>query len=146
MHVDVAVTLERNPFSLQQPPMLTPPRSRPPILIHHPMTRQQFGPRGIPKRPPYHSGMARPPRQGRHITICRDLAARNLTHDAQHLPLKHPSLLHRHSIREIFHLVQCNWAIGAIGVRPLLRVQKGSDPNCIILTLEQQHSWYPPSQ
>ena len=84
--------------------MLTPPRSRPPLFIYHPMTRQQFRPRRIPKRPSHHPGMTRPPRQGRDITICRHLPARNLANNVQHLRLKHPSLLHRHSIQIILHL------------------------------------------
>lgn len=103
--------------------MLTPPRSRPPLLIHNPMTGQQLRPRRIPERPANHPGMARPPRQGRNITICSHLPARNLAHNIQYLRLKHPSLLNRHSIRIILHLSK-NAPLGTV---PFGLFVKGAD-------------------
>jgi hypothetical protein len=84
--------------------MLTPTRSRAPLFIHHPMTGQRLRPRRIPERPSHHPGMTRPPRQGRNITISRHFPAGNLANNVQNLRLKCLSLLHRHSIRIIFHL------------------------------------------
>jgi hypothetical protein len=109
--------------------MLTPPRSRAPLLIHDPMTGQQFRPRRIPERPANHPGMARPPRQGRNITICSHLPARNLAHNIQYLRLKHPSLLNRHSIRIILHLSK-NAPLGTVPFGSFLTNEpNGTVPN-----------------
>ncbi len=115
--------------------MLTPPRSRPSLLIHHPMTGQQFRPRRISERPPHHSGMTGPPRQGRHIAVRGHLPAGDLANDAQHIGLKLPSLLHRHSIQIILHLSK-EYQRGQTPMVPFFQkmIPLGSDPFGIVST------------
>ena len=86
--------------------MFTPSRSCPALFIYDPMTRQLLSSWRISKRPTHHPGMARPPRQGRDITVRGHLAARNLTDNTQHVSLKRPHLIHRHFIWIILHLFQ----------------------------------------
>jgi len=109
--------------------MVTPPRSRSPLLIYHPITGQQFSPRRIPERPANHPGMARPPRQGRNITICSHLPVRNLANYVQHFTLKRPSLHNRHSIRIILHLSK-NAPLGTVPFGSFLTNEpNGTVPN-----------------
>ena len=98
LHIHMPVALEDHTFLFQQSSLPTPPWSRTPLLVHHPMARQLSGSRCIPQSPPHHPRMARPPRQRCDIPIRRHLATRNLAHDVQHVLTKPPRLLHRHLI------------------------------------------------
>ena len=103
LHIHMPVALEDHTFLFQQSSLPTPPWSRTPLLVHHPMARQFVGSRRIPQSPPHHPRMARPPSQRCDIPIRRHLATRNLAHDVQHVLTKPPRLLHRHLIWIVLH-------------------------------------------
>lgn len=102
-HIHMPVALEDHTFLFQQSSLPTPPWSRTPLLVHHPMARQLSGSRCIPQSPSHHPRMARPPCQRCDIPIRRHLATRDLAHDVQHVLTKPPRLLHRHFIWIVLH-------------------------------------------
>lgn len=93
IEIHPAVRPEPDPFALQEPALLRPPRNGPAGTVDHPVTGQSG--RRMRKRPPGQPGTSRAAGEKGELTVSRNPPRRNRRNQLQD-PLFKPIAIHGH--------------------------------------------------